>query len=331
MEDATDVRSVLVTGGAGYIGSHTCKALAEAGYRPVTLDSMVSGHDWAVKWGPLERGDIADTESVYHALRHYRPAAVVHFAAHIAAGESMMDPGKYYRNNIAGTLSLLEAMRQACVSRIVYSSTAAVYGLPESVPITEDHPLRPINPYGRSKLMVENILRDYVAAYGFHAVILRYFNAAGADYVSGIGESHDPETHLIPRVLSVALNQSDSVAIYGIDYPTPDGTCIRDYVHVADLADAHVHALKWLTGQNQFGAFNLGGGLGHSVRQVIDTVQKVTRRNIPTEIAPRRDGDPPVLLSDIRRASLELGWRPRRSELETQVRDAWEWHRQQLR
>lgn len=236
--------NILVTGGAGYIGSHTCKALAQAGFTPVSYDNLVYGHRWAVRWGPLEEGDIGDRARLDAVLERYRPAAVMHFAAYAYVGESVLDPGKYYRNNVAGTLTLLEAMRDHGVGHVVFSSTCATYGEPERVPIDEDHPQRPINPYGASKQMIERMLGDFAAAHGLGWIALRYFNAAGADPNSEIGEQHDPETHLIPLALDVAASARPSITIYGDDYETPDGTCIRDYIHVSDLADAHVLALR---------------------------------------------------------------------------------------
>jgi UDP-arabinose 4-epimerase len=322
------MKTVLVTGGAGYIGSHTCKALAQAGYVPVTYDNFVSGHRWAVNWGPLEEGDLADVDSLEAVITRYRPDAVLHFAAHIAAGESVSDPDKYYRNNVMGSLALLEAMRRAQVNHIVFSSTAAVYGDPQNIPITEDHPLRPLNPYGWSKLMIEQILRDFAAAYGCHVVSLRYFNAAGADPDGEIGEAHDPETHLIPLVLDAALGRRPEVKVFGDDYDTPDGTCIRDYIHVTDLAEAHVLALRRVLNSTGFESFNLGNGQGFSVREVIERARKVTGREIPGRLVGRREGDPPVLISDSVRSEEILRWKPQRAGIGTQITDAWRWHRQ---
>jgi UDP-arabinose 4-epimerase len=318
--------SVLVTGGAGYIGSHTCKALADAGYTPVVYDTLESGHEWAVKWGPLERGDIADTERLTSVIARHKPQAVVHFAAYMQAGESVIDPQKYYRNNVLGSLRLLEAMRSTGLKAIVFSSTAAVYGTPHQVPIPERHPLEPVNPYGQSKLMVERMLSDHVLAYGFRAVALRYFNAAGADAESGIGEDHEPETHLIPRVLAVALGRASEIQVYGSDYETPDGTCIRDYIHVKDLASAHVRALELLQSEGGFSAFNLGTGRGYSVKEVIEAAMRVSGKKIKVAYGPRRAGDPPVLVADPSLALARLTWTPQRSSLEAQIADAWTWH-----
>lgn len=322
---------VLVTGGAGYIGSHTSKALAAAGYEPVVYDSMEYGHDWAVRWGPIERGCVLDTDDLAEAMVRHQVEAVIHFAAYIQAGESVTDPSKYYRNNTLGSLSLLDAMRKADLKRVVFSSTAAVYGNPVRVPIPEDHPLEPVNPYGQSKLMVERMLADHAAAHGFRATALRYFNAAGADPGGKIGEDHEPETHLIPRVLAVAQGKEPHITVFGTDYDTPDGTCIRDYVHVSDLADAHVKALERSKTAEGFAAFNLGTGRGYSVKEVIDTVERVTGKKIPVKYGPRREGDPPSLVADSNKMQRELGWKPKRSTLEMQIADAWAWHQGQGR
>ncbi|WP_118857350.1 UDP-glucose 4-epimerase GalE [Sphingomonas mesophila] len=315
--------AILVTGGAGYVGSHACQALAAAGWLPVVLDNLVHGHAEAVQWGPLEHGDIADRARLDHLLETYAPAAAMHFAAFTAVGESVADPGKYYRNNVAGSLTLLEALRDHGVGRIVFSSTAAVYGTPETVPIPEAAPKAPINPYGQTKLAVEHLLADFAAAHGIAATALRYFNAAGADRDGRIGERHDPETHLIPLALDAASGKGPPLKLFGDDYPTPDGTCIRDYIHVADLADAHVRALDAM---DAFQAYNLGTGRGASVRQILDTVERVTGRAVPHDIAPRRPGDPPSLVADPSRAMAALGWKPKLSDLDTIVATAWAWH-----
>jgi UDP-glucose-4-epimerase GalE len=320
------VRSVLVTGGAGYIGSHTCKALAAAGYSPVALDSLVQGHRWAVRWGPFERADLADRQAVEQILRRHDIGAVIHFAAYAYVGESMTDPGKYFRNNVAGTLNLLEAMRATGIGRIVFSSTCATYGVPEAVPIGEDHPQRPINPYGESKLFIERTLHWNAVAHGLHWMALRYFNAAGADPDGEIGEDHDPETHLIPLAIEAALDRRRELQVMGTDYPTPDGTAIRDYVHVTDLADAHVRALRHLQANGDSGALNLGTGRGHSVREVIAMVERVTGRRIDARDVARRAGDPPALVAAPGRARELLGWEPRWSSLETIVQTACRWH-----
>lgn len=318
-------RHVLVAGGAGYVGSHACKTLAQAGYVPIAYDNMIYGHEWAVRWGPLERGDILDSQRLDEVFRRYRPEAVLHFAAFAYVGESVGDPGKYYRNNVAGTLVLLETMRQHGVGRIVFSSTCSTYGIPQQVPIPESHPQNPINPYGASKLMVERILEDFDRAHRVKSICLRYFNAAGADPDCEIGEYHDPETHLIPLVLYAAAGRRPSVAIYGDDYPTADGTCIRDYVHVSDLAEAHVAALQVLEQGGGSDRFNLGTGRGSSVREVVDTGRRVTGRTIATEVVTRRAGDPAELVADASRAVRALGWHPRHADLESQVLHAWNW------
>ena len=278
--------TVLVTGGAGYIGSHTCKLLRKAGYQPVVYDDLIYGHRNFAKWGPFEEGDIADVRRLYEVLDKYRPDAVLHFAAFAYVGESVEDPAKYYRNNVIGSITLLEAVHRAGIEKFVFSSTCATYGIPKEIPISEDHPRHPINPYGRSKLMIENILEDFNKAYGIRSISLRYFNAAGADPDCEIGEDHTPETHLIPLVLDVAAGKRSHVCIHGDDYDTPDGTCIRDYVHVSDLADAHVLALQALEAGRGNDAFNLGNGQGFSVREIIDAAEKVTGKSIKSIAGP---------------------------------------------
>ena len=316
----------LVTGGAGYIGSHACKALAQAGYTPVAYDNLVYGHREAVRWGPLEVGDIADRERLDAVIEQYRPEAVMHFAAYAYVGESVQDPAKYYRNNVAGTLTLLEALVHHCIGRIVFSSTCATYGIPERTPIDEDHPQHPINPYGATKLMIERMLQDFDAAYGLRSVSLRYFNAAGADPDGEIGEDHDPETHLIPLALQAALGQCEALQIFGTDYPTPDGSCIRDYIHVTDLAQAHVLALDYLANGGATTALNLGTGHGHSVLEVIEAARSVSGREILTRLVDRRPGDPPVLTAAADKARSLLSWQPRHTDLAEMLRHAWNWH-----
>lgn len=318
--------TVFVTGGAGYIGSHVCKALAASGYCPVTYDNLSEGHRWAVRWGPLERGNLAHTARLENVMRRHRPIAVIHLAGVIAAGESVIDPAKYYATNVVGTLSLLTAMRQTGVDRIVFSSSAAVYGEPRFIPITERHPFDPVSPYGSSKLACERILQDYARAYGIRSVSLRYFNAAGADPDRDIGEAHRIETHLIPLVLEVAAGRRRDVPIYGRDYPTSDGTCVRDYIHVSDLASAHVLAMHYLKEKQGSHAFNLGNGSGATVRQVVETAMQVTQRPLPCRFEPRRAGDPAALVADPSQAQQTLGWSPRYGDLETQVATAWSWH-----
>lgn len=315
---------VLVAGGAGYIGSHTCKALAEAGHTPIVYDDLSRGHRWAVKWGPLEQGNLNDAAALAAALRRHRPDAVINFAGLIFVGESATEPTLYYRSNVAGMITLLEAMRAHDVERIVFSSTCAIYGVPERQPIVESMAQQPINPYGRSKRMAEEILRDACAAHGLAAIALRYFNAAGADPDGELGEEHDPETHLIPLVLQAALGTRPNIAIFGTDYPTPDGTCLRDYIHVRDLAAAHVAALSACRA-GTFAACNLGTGQAASINEVIGKAQEVTGRAIPVVTGARRPGDPPVLVADASLAREMLGWTPRRSDLATIIGDAWSW------
>ena len=319
-------RAVLVTGGAGYIGSHACKALARAGHVPVTLDSLEHGHASAVRWGPLVQGDVRDRALLERTMREHRVAAVVHFAAYAYVGESMRDPGKYFGNNVAGTLSVLDAMRACDVRAIVFSSTCATYGVPRSLPIDERHPQDPISPYGESKRVAERALHWYGAAHGLRSVALRYFNAAGADLDGEIGEDHDPETHLIPLAIGAALGTQPPLAVCGTDYPSADGTAVRDYVHVSDLADAHARALDYLLDGGGSVAVNLGTGRGHSVRAVIAAVERVARRAVPRRDVARRAGDPACLVADAARARELLGWEPRCSGLETIVDTAWRWH-----
>lgn len=320
-------RHILVTGGAGYIGSHACKALRQAGYTPICYDNLAYGHRWAVQWGPLEIGDIGDRARLDAVMQQYRPEAVLHFAAFAYVGESVENPGKYYRNNVAGTLTLLEAMRDHGVNKIIFSSTCATYGVPDAVPIGEDHAQRPINPYGASKLMVERMLQDFDGAHGIKSVALRYFNAAGADPDGEIGEEHDPETHLIPLILDVALGKRDCVRIFGTDYATPDGTCVRDYIHVSDLANAHLQALHYLQAGGVSSAFNLGNGAGFSVQEVIDRARAVTGESIAVATASRRAGDPPELVGSADKARQQLGWVPQYAELDLIIGTAWQWHK----
>ncbi|MEM9028954.1 MAG: UDP-glucose 4-epimerase GalE [Pseudomonadota bacterium] len=317
---------ILVTGGAGYIGSHTCKALAKAGYVPVTYDNLVQGHEDAVRWGPFEQGSILDRERLDAVIAQHNPTAVMHFAAHAYVGESVSDPGKYYTNNVVGSLTLLQAVRDHGVGRFVFSSTCATYGIPDQVPIREATLQQPINPYGASKLMVEQMLSDFASAHGLDYVALRYFNAAGADRDCEIGELHDPETHLIPLVLDAASGRRPNVTVFGTDYDTPDGTCMRDYIHVSDLANAHVKALEFLEAGNGSSVFNLGIGRGFSVREVIDAVERITGLNVPVLYGDRRAGDPAQLVSDATKARDELGWTPEIPDLDEIIRTAWAWH-----
>jgi UDP-arabinose 4-epimerase len=318
--------SILVTGGAGYIGSHACKALARAGYRPVVLDNLSRGRRLAVRWGPLVEADLADRARVAAALTEHGISAVLHFAAYAYVGESVADPALYYRNNLGGSLSLLEAMREVGVDKIVFSSTCATYGILERMPIAETAPQLPVNPYGETKLAIERALRWYGSAYGLRSVSLRYFNAAGADPEGEIGECHEPETHLVPLVLQAALGQRGQIEVFGTDYPTPDGTAIRDYIHVQDLADAHLRAIEHLVAGGPGAALNLGTGRGHSVREVIAAAEAVGGRPVPWRAAPRRPGDPPILVADPSRAIEVLGWRPTLSDLDTILATALAWH-----
>ncbi|MBE9076933.1 UDP-glucose 4-epimerase GalE [Romeria aff. gracilis LEGE 07310] len=321
--------AVLVTGGAGYIGSHVVKALQTKGYSVIILDSLVYGHRDIVEQvlqAELVVGDICDRALLDHLFATREIVAVMHFAAYAYVGESVTNPAKYYRNNVAGTLTLLEAMVAASVKKLVFSSTCATYGIPKQVPIPETHPQAPINPYGTSKLIVEQMLADFDAAYGLKSVCFRYFNAAGADPEGQLGEDHSPEPHLIPLVLLTALGQRDSISIFGDRYPTPDGTCIRDYIHVCDLADAHLLGLEYLLEQDTSQTFNLSNGSGFSVRAVIDTVQRVTQRELTVQICPARAGDPPILVGSCDRAREILGWQPQFPQLETMLHHAWAWH-----
>jgi UDP-glucose-4-epimerase GalE len=319
--------AVLVTGGAGYVGSHACKALAVAGFRPVVFDNLSTGHRWAVRWGPFERGDLGDIEALRRVMRRHRVEAVLHFAACSNVGESMHDPGSFFRNNVGGTLNLLEAMADCGVARLVLSSSCASYGLPRQIPIDEEHPQWPINPYGETKLAIERMLPWWERAHGLKWLALRYFNAAGADPDGEIGEAHQPETHLIPITIETVLGRRSHVDIYGADYPTADGTAIRDFVHVSDLAEAHVAGLHHLLDGGPSLACNLGTGSGHSVRQVLRAVERVARQSVPARECSRRVGDPPQLVAEPRLAFEVLGWRPRLSELDTIVATAWSWHR----
>lgn len=323
-ERSAGLDTVLVTGGAGYIGSHVCKALAASGFLPVTFDDLSRGHDWAVRWGPLVRGNLLDRQALLGALDEYRPASIIHLAGFTYVGESVRDPLLYYQNNIAGSLGLLKCAVDRGIGALVFSSSAAVYGDPLSIPIGEDHPLAPINPYGFTKVAVERFLLDAEAAGGPRSISLRYFNASGADTDGEAGEAHDPETHLIPLVLTAARTGTP-LTIFGTDYDTPDGTCIRDYIHVSDLADAHVRSLRTLLAGGPTRTLNLGTGAGLSVRDIIAAAETVTGRKIPVQFGPRRPGDPPRLVSDPGLALRELDWRPTYSDMVTIVETAWRW------
>lgn len=317
---------VLVTGGGGYIGSHVAKEIAKAGDEPVVLDNFRHGHRWAVRWGPLIDMDLADRESLQKLFRQFRIGAVLHFAAFAYAGESMRAPAEYFRNNVANTLNVLDAMREGSVNRIVVSSTCATYGAAEQVPITEEHPQRPVNPYGESKLMVERMVSWYGRAYGISWTALRYFNAAGADPEGELGEAHNPETHLIPRAIAAAHGDIAELELFGTDYDTADGTAVRDYIHVSDLASAHVTALQRLRKGAPSNAINLGTGRGYSVRDVIAKVEETAQWKIPVKNHPRRAGDPAVLVADASCAAQELGWVAKHSSLGKIVETAWQWY-----
>jgi UDP-glucose 4-epimerase len=321
-----NLTNILVTGGAGYIGSHACKALKAAGYTPVTYDNLVTGWQDAVKFGPFEKGELTDRARLDQVFTEYQPAAVIHFAALSQVGEAMAEPGRYWSNNVIGSLTLIEAAVAAGCLDIVFSSTCATYGEHDNVVLDETTDQHPLNAYGASKRAIEDILRDFEAAHGLRAVIFRYFNVAGADPDGEVGEFHRPETHLVPLMLDAIDGKRDALTVFGTDYDTPDGTCIRDYVHVCDLVDAHVLGLKWLEQGKGSRVFNLGTGSGFSVCEVIDRSSSVTNREVPYTIGPRRAGDCTKLVSGSVRAQTELGWKPTRSTLNTMIADAWRWH-----
>lgn len=317
--------TVLVAGGAGYIGSHTCKALKQAGLQPVVLDSLITGNRFALRYGPFYQGDIADAALVRNIVEQHRPAGAILFAGHTAVGESIQQPSIYFRNNVAGALAFLDVLKDTGVRQVVFSSSAAVYGLQERMPIGEDSPKDPLSPYAETKWFVERALKWYGAAYGIRSVCLRYFNAAGADPDGELGESHRPETHLIPLACYAALGRAP-LRVFGRDYPTPDGTAIRDYIHVTDLADAHVLALHHLMDGGDSLQLNVGTGRGYSVLEVIRAVERAAGVRVPSQYAPRRPGDAPALVADAVRIRQTLGWTPRHSALETIVATAWRWH-----
>lgn len=321
---------ILIVGGAGYIGSHINKKLSKQGYETVVFDNLSYGHADFVKWGQFHQGDLGNIDDIRGVFKKYPIDAVMHFAAFTYVGESVEDPQKYYQNNLCNTLNLLQVMIEEDVKYLVFSSTCATYGEPEVIPITEKHPQNPINPYGKAKLMVEQVLDDYSHAYGLKYVLLRYFNAAGADPEAEIGELHNPETHLIPLIMDVASDIREKIQIYGTDYPTPDGTCIRDYIHVVDLADAHIKALEYLQGNGESDAFNLGNGQGFSVKHVIETAKKITGKEIKAEEVERRPGDPPVLIGSSDKAKEMLGWDPKYHELSYIIETAWKWHQKKF-
>jgi len=322
--------AILVTGGAGYVGSMTCKALDAAGYLPVVYDDLSSGHLESVKWGPIEQGNLADKDALKAVMVRYGNAAVMHFAARILVAESIQSPGLYFQNNVACGLSLLDAMREVGVDTIVFSSSCAVYGMPDTTPITESHSQMPINPYGESKKFFEAILGWYGRAHDIKWAALRYFNAAGADPDGDIGEDHSPETHLIPLAIEAALGSGSPIKIFGTNYPTPDGTAVRDYVHTADLASGHIRALEHLQRGGASDAFNLGTGRGSSVREVIRAVENATGTTGISTAADRRAGDAPILVADASKAASVLGWRPAHSDMPNIIRTAVDWHRSKL-
>lgn len=318
--------TILVTGGAGYIGAHVCKALAKEGFLPVTYDNLSTGHAYAVKWGPFIQGSLCEQDKLKEAFLLYRPEAVIHLAASAIVIQSMQDPAKYYRNNFVGTLSLLETMHECNIRSLVFSSTCATYGQPQFAPLTEEHPQNPINPYGKSKLMLEHIMADFDAIHGIKTISLRYFNAAGADLDTEIGENHTPETHLIPSVIQTALGLRPEVVVYGNDFPSRDGSAIRDYIHVNDLAAAHVSALKLVLAEKKSHAINLGTGIGHSVLEIIEAVEKHSSHSVPVRFEEKRPGEPCTLVADNRLALKLLNWTPQHSDIDTLIQSAWKWH-----
>lgn len=319
--------NILVTGGAGYIGSHTCKALAASGYHPVSYDNLCRGNREMVRWGELEVGDIADAQRLRQVVERYRPKGVLHFAAYGYVGESVRAPSKYFMNNVAGTVAMLEVLREQSVRNLVFSSSCATYGIPDLVPIPSDHPQRPVNPYGLSKLMVEQMLREHRRAYGLRHYSLRYFNAAGADPDGDIGEHHEPETHVVPLAILTAIGRLPVFRVFGDDYETPDGSAVRDYVHVSDLAAAHVLALDALLSGSPGGELNLGTGRGTSVLEIIKAVERTVGVEVAVQVCERRAGDPPMLIADPSDSVRELGWTAEHVTIDEIVRTAHEWHR----
>ena len=317
---------ILIVGGAGYIGSHVNKVFNERGYETIILDNLSYGHEESVKWGTLCKCDLANINEVDDIFTKYDINAVMHFSSFIDVGESVRNPEKYYNNNVVNTMNLLNVMLKHDVKKFIFSSTCATYGIPQKIPLTENHPQNPINPYGWTKLMVERILKDYDTAYGLKSVILRYFNASGADESGIIGEWHNPETHLIPLILDAAMGKREDIKIFGTDYDTPDGTCIRDYIHVTDLADAHILSLEYLNKNNQSNQFNLGNGQGFSVREVIESVKRVTGRNFNVTQTQRREGDPAILIGSSKKAKDTLGWDPQYVNIDKIIETAWNWH-----
>jgi UDP-glucose 4-epimerase len=321
---------VLITGGAGYIGSHALKKLGEKGYTVLVYDNLKRGHKEAVLYGDLVVGDLADIELLDRTIEAFQPDAAMHFAAFIEVGESVRKPMMYYQNNVVNTLNLLQVLIKHKVNNLIFSSSVAVYGNPENVPITESSPIRPINPYGRAKAVVEDILKDLAAASSLRSVSLRYFNAAGAHPSGQIGEHHDPESHLIPLILKTAKGERDYIRIFGTDYPTPDGTCVRDYIHVEDLVNVHLLALDYLLSGGKSSVFNCGYGHGHSVREIIEAAKRITHVDISVQEAERRAGDPPLLVADSSKLKQELNWHPKHDDLDYIIRTAWNWEQAQV-
>ena len=316
---------VLITGGAGYIGSHVLKALGERGYQVLTIDNLSNGHREAVLYGKLAVRDIGDKEFVKNVVSEFKPDIVMHFSAFIEVGISVREPLSFYKNNVLGTLNLLEVLIENKVNKFIFSSTAAVYGIPEKIPIPEEHPINPINPYGKTKAVIEKALEDFYNAYNFKYVSLRYFNVSGADPSGLIGESHNPETHLIPLILQTAKGEREAIKIFGTDYNTEDGTCIRDYIHVNDLADAHILAMEYLLEGGESDVFNCGYGYGYSVREVVETAKKITGKDFKVIEDDRREGDPPILVADSKKLKEKLNWKPKFDNLETIIKTAWKW------
>ena len=323
-------QTILVTGGAGYIGSHVCKSLAAEGFNPVAVDCLSHGHESAVKWGPLERVDLTDDTRLKTVIKQHQPVGVMHFADLCDVGESVLDPAKYYHNNLMGSLNLLRGMLDRGIHAIIFSSSCAIYGVPEKIPISETQARVPVTPYGVSKLVVEHMLRDFSMAYGIRYVCLRYFNAAGADPEGEIGENHQPESHVIPLAIKTALGQRRYLEVFGTDYETPDGTAVRDYVHVSDLASAHVLALRYLLEGGPSTALNLGTGRGHSVKQIVAAVERLSGRAVPVKEGPRRTGDPSILVADASEALKVLAWTPKHGALDDIIATALNWHRKPL-
>jgi UDP-glucose-4-epimerase GalE len=325
------MKSVLVAGGAGYIGSHTCLALKEAGYQPVVLDDLSEGHEWLVQFGPFVKSDVVDQQVVRETIKKFEIKDVLFFAAFTYVGVSVKDPAVYFDNNVAKMNSFLTAAKDAGAERLIFSSTCATYGNPIQVPLTEDHPQNPVSAYGETKLMGEKMLSWYERAYGMKSVCLRYFNACGASAAGTIGEAHNIETHLIPLILKTLLGERECISVFGTDYDTPDGTCIRDYIHVDDLADAHVRALQYLENGGESTQVNLGTGNGFSVKEIIAAVEKVTGKQVPVRFEERRAGDPPVLYANPQKSKEVLGWIPKHSDLETIIQSAWNWEHQRIK